>query len=511
LGAKFLMASLTERNGQGYINRDDDKGWVPLSNPEYAREQIYQNHIQGQSAIDRGLQGAQNYTRETLSGLDELLGGAENAREEQQFRRDQQQQNQSFEDFGGFAGDVGAFGAGASTALIPGKLPVQMLIGGVQGAAETPDSPAVGAGFGSALTFVGDYAADALGRMGRQLFGKRTNLVDEATQRSIARGEAEGLQFTPGQRTGDPSRRMLEKQLAKNPRTAGIDAQRFMNNQAALNDAAARTLGLQPTGRLTPTMRGQAVDSVSAAFDDIAENTAPIDILGGEWIKESHNLTADGGALMERFINKYPGLFKGDPIDGPQFNQARNWLAEQSRRVDPGVASEMQPFMRIMDDSLEAANVDLNPMMVDNIRRARQKWKALLVIEHAQRGAGQAAGGNIGADSAYQALRKYDKGGIYRGRQRDAFSNIVDAMAATGDNAPTVMPSQGGTRGITQTLMDQLYTGPAAEMYMKGSPWGEAMLGVMGDSARVPGVNTAGQATARGLMGLDDDDEQPGR
>jgi hypothetical protein len=507
LGAKFLMASLTEQNGQGYINRDDGQGWVPLTNPEYARAQIYQNHIQGQSALDRGLQGAQNYTRETLSGLDELLGGAENAREEQQFRRDQAQQNQSFEDFGGFAGDVGAFGAGASTALIPGKLPVQMLIGGVQGAAETPDSPAVGAGFGSALTFVGDYAADALGRMGRQLFGKRTNLVDEATQRSIARGEAEGLQFTPGQRTGDPSRRMLEKQLAKNPRTAGIDAQRFLNNQSKLNDAAAQTLGLPPTGRVTGTMRGQAADSVGAAFDDIAENTSPITLLGKDFIEEAQNLTADGSAMMERFINKYPNLFEGEAISGPQFNQARNWLAEQSRRL-PELSDEIQPFMRVMDDSLEAANIDTNPMMVDNIRRARQKWKALLVVENAQRGAQSAAGGDLAPLSAYQALRKYDKGGIFRGRYRDSFSNIVDSMAAAGDTAPPPQPSQGGTRNPLEFLMDQLYTGPAAESYMKGSPVGELLLGVMSQAGGVPGAGKAGQATARGLMAADNEQAQ---
>jgi hypothetical protein len=506
------MARLTERNGKGYINRDDDAGWVELSNPDYAREQIYQNHIQGQSALDRGLQGAQNYARDTISGASELLGGPENAQQEQQFRRDQAQQNQSFNDYGGFAGDVGAFGAGAASAFLPGKLPVQMGIGALQGAAENPNSPATGAGFGAGVTFAGDYAAEALGRIGRQMFGKRTQLVDEATQKSIARGEAEGLQFTPGQKTGDPSRRMLEKQLAKNPRTAGLDADRFLNNQVKLNDAAASTLGITPTGRVTGTMRGQAAKSVGDAFDSVADQSGPIDlgVVGQQFIEEAGNLTESGGVLLNRFVNKFPKAFEGGTIDGAQFNQMRNWLAEQTRRgpnIKSGAADEMQPFLRMLDDSLEAANID-NPALTSELRNARQKWKSLLVIENAQRGAESAASGNIAPLSAYQALRKYDKGGIFRGNYRDSFSNIVDSMAAAGDTVPPPQPSQGGTRGPLEFLMDQLYTGPAAANYMQGGQLGEALLGVMSARGGIQGAGKAGQAVGRGLFSADDERAQ---
>ncbi len=504
------MSKLTEHNGSGYINRDDGAGWVELSPSDYSREQIYQNHVAGMSAAERGWTGAGKYAADTISGISQLVGGPENDREQQQFRTDLQQQYQPFDDYGGAAPDVGAFAMGGSTALIPGKLPVQMGVGAIQGAAEMPDSPWTGAGIGAGITAAGDYLAGALGRMGRTLFGKRTQLVNEHDAAVIARGEAEGLKFTPGQKTGDPGRRMLEKQLAKNPRTAGLDLDRFLDNQAALNDSAARTLGLEPTGRLTATMRGQAAKSVGDAFDAVAEESSPVTILGEPFIKEAENLTAEGGALLERMLKKFPKAFEGEAISGQQFNQLRNWLAEQTRRgpnIKSGASDEMQPFLRILDDSLESANLETNPVLVDEIRRARQKWKSLLVIEQAQRGAEGAASGNISAPGAYQALRKYDKGGIFRGRYRDSFSNIVDAMAATGDTMPPPQPSQGGTRGITQALMDQLYTGPAAEAYMKGSRIGEILLGVMGDSAKVPGASTAGRAGARGLMA---DDESEG-
>ena len=89
-----------------------------------------------------------------------------------------------------------------------------------------------------------------------------------------------------------------------------------------------------------------------------------------------------------------------------------------------------------MDDSLEAANEATNPMLVDNIRKARQKWKSLLVIEDSLRGAEQSAKGDLTAATAYNVLKKYDKGGIFRGRARDPFNTIVDAMAAAGDLQP---------------------------------------------------------------------------
>jgi hypothetical protein len=191
------MAKLTTHQGSGYINRDDDKGSVQLSPSDYAREQIYQNEVQGQGVLERGTRGAANYALNTASGLSELLGGPENAQQQQGDRLERAQRYQSVEDYGGLAPAVGAFGAGAATAAIPGKLPVQMGIGGLQGAAESPESPGIGAAFGSGLTFVGDYAANAIGRISRQLFGKRSQLVSEADAASIVRGEAEGLQFTP--------------------------------------------------------------------------------------------------------------------------------------------------------------------------------------------------------------------------------------------------------------------------------------------------------------------------
>jgi hypothetical protein len=320
----------------------------------------------------------------------------------------------------------------------------------------------------------------------------------------------EGLQFTPGQLTDDTGRRLMEKQLMKNPRYAQADLDRFLSNQATLNSAAARMIDAPATGRVTPQMRGKAVEQVGKAFDDIATESAPIELIGQDWLQEVEGLTDVGHALHERFLRRFPGLFEGQPVSGKQFIDSRNWLAKQVRAKgnwQSGAAEEMQPFLRIMDDSLEAANETTNPVLVDNIRRARQKWKGLLVIEDSLRSAEGAAKGNMTAATAYNVLKKYDKGGIFRGRARDPFSTIVDAMAAAGDAPPSVMPSTDiGQGGPMRAIKDMLYTAPAVERYMRGENIGKVMLGQLEAAGPITrGMQGAGIGAPRGLMALDEE------
>ena len=249
---------------------------------------------------------------------------------------------------------------------------------------------------------------------------------------------------------------------------------------------------------------------VGQAFDDIAEQSAPIDLIGQDYLDAVRDMTDVGQDLNNRFINRFPSLFEGQPISGKQFIDARNWLAKQVRAKSnwqSGAAEEMQPILAIMDDSLMQANIG-NQVIVDKLARARQTWKSLLVIEDSLRGANQAAGGNLTAASAYQALKKYDKGGIFRGRQRDSFSTIVDAMAAAGDAPPAVMPSTDmGQGGIMRTIMDSLYTAPAAERYMRGQNIGRVMLGQLDEAGPVTrGMQAAGIGTPRGIMATQEDE-----
>lgn len=495
--------------GDRYFKEVAPGKWQELSEGQFRQESYYQTQIQGQSVGEKMITGAGQYIRNTLSGASELLGGDQNAYQQQQNRAEWAQEAAPHEQYGGIPYQAGQFMAPMGTAVIPGGLPAQMGIGAAQGAAENPDAPWMGAGFGAGMTWAGDWLAQSLGRVTRTLTNKRQALSPDITAKLDA-AEQYGLEFTPGQRMDDPAARRMEMQLMKNPRFAQLDQDRFLTNQANLNDAAAETLGLTPTGRLTGPMRGEAARAVGEAFDSVAGSSEPITLLGRPWVDAAQDLTDAGQAHMERFIRKFPTLFEGEPITGQQWVQARNWLAKQSRlksNIQSGVSEEMEPFMAILDDSLESANLQTNPGLINRITDARKKWKALLVIEDAQKRAGAAAGGNIPADQAYQALKRYDKGGIFRGKQGDKFSTIVDAMAAARDVEMPPMPSQDmGAGGALRGLAGALWNAPAAEMYMRGSNIGRMMLGQFDElqPGSVEGLRALGIGTARGLMADDD-------
>lgn len=500
------MAQLVQHNGKFY--KGEPGAWQELSKTEFTKETMMQRGVMNQSGLDRGMAGAGYYLQNLGSGARELTYG--DPQQEQQYRTDLRRDFGPHLDYGGFPVSAGQFGAGAASAVIPGGLKTQMAIGAAQGAAENPSSPLRGASLGGALTWAGDWAAKSIGRVARTLRGRRIAL-DPDYAATLARGQAEGLEFTPGQLTDDPARRMMEKQLMKNPRYAQADLDRFLSNQATLNSAAARNIGAPATGRVTPQMRGQAVEQVGKAFDDIATDSAPIELLGRDWLAEFEGLTDVGQALHERFVRRFPTMFEGGQVSGKQFIDARNWLAKQVRAKgnwQSGAAEELQPFLRIMDDSLEAANEASNPILVDNIRAARQKWKSLLVIEDSLRGAESAAKGNLTAATAYNVLKKYDKGGIFRGRARDPFSTIVDAMAAAGDAPPSIMPSTDmGQGGPLRAMKDMLYNKPAVESYMRGENIGKVMLGQLEEAGPITrGMQAGGVGAPRGIMALEQDE-----
>lgn len=503
------MAKLVELDGQGFYIGDDGKA-VPLSPSEYAKQQIYQNQIQGLSPGQQAMTAAGNYFANVGQGVKQIFSGSQGKQEAQQARAELAQRYQSMEDYGGYGKTIGEFGAPAASALLPGGLKAQMVYGAAQMAAEQPDTPVTGALMGAGTTLAGDRVASAVGRIGKQISARRRQLSqDQFYRESVEAGERAGLKFTPGQRSGDPARQIMERELAKNPRYAGLDMDRFLSNQARLNDLAAETLGLPATGRVTGPMRGQAAKSVSDAFDAIAKESAPVDLLPGEFTQAATDLvsTDPGQAWFNGMTRRFPEVFDegAGPMSGEQFNRLRNWVAKESRNmgnITSGVADDIQPLMSVLDDSLEAANMATNPGLTENIRAARDKWRSLLVVENAQRGAEAAAQGNLSPVSAYNALRKYDKGGLFRGRGRGEFSDAVQAMAMVGDKMPTIRPSGDPSLrgGPLNWLEETFWTGPAVENYMQGGNLGAMMLGQYQPGAAGPLLQSAGIGTARGLM-----------
>ena len=222
------MAQLIESNGQYY--KGEPGAWEQITPQQFQKESIMQQGVQSQSGIERGSAAAGYYFQNLASGARELTYGDQG--EEQQYRADLKRDFGPHLDYGGFPVTAGQFGGAAASAVIPGGLKTQIAIGGVQGAAENPDSPWMGAGLGAGMTWAADWAMQGVGRIMNTMRRKRLAL-DPDYAATLARGQAEGLQFTPGQIADDPAQRAMEKQLIKNPRYIQLDMDRFLSNQAA--------------------------------------------------------------------------------------------------------------------------------------------------------------------------------------------------------------------------------------------------------------------------------------
>jgi hypothetical protein len=395
------------------------------------------------------------------------------------------------------AAPVGEFIPDIASAFIPGKWPVQLGIGMMEGAARMPDNPTIGATFGAAGTGGGYYAGKMANRIGTNISTRGERLRRSEYERGVIRkGEEAGLEFTPGQRSGSQADLRLESRMRKDPAFAELDELRYQQNMEALNDEAARTIGVTPEGgRITPPMRAEAVDSVGKAFDDVALATDGAALDAEHIILMEENLTLAGEQLWRKFGRTYESIAQGNHMSGADFNSARNWLANQSRK-NPDIGDDIQEMMALFDDTLEAAN----PAQAQAIGEARKKWKALLIIENSLGGAQNAAGGNISPYGAFSALKRYEKGGFFRGRTTDnKFFDQVNAMSLAGDVQPGHTVSAPHTP-IARRVLDEVFNKPLMKNYLQGGGAGRTLMGLTHDVPTSPRAGQAGVASIRGLL-----------
>ncbi|GAF72391.1 unnamed protein product, partial [marine sediment metagenome] len=167
------MARLIELNGEYF--KEADSGWQPLTQMEWTRETMLQDAANQQGFTEDARQGGAKAVSDLWSGTKQLMG-IEGPQEAQQFRSDLQQAYQPTEEYGGTGAPFGEFGGSAMTGFLPGGLVPQLGYGALQGAAESPESPGMGAAFGGAITYGGDVAGNMVNRIARTLKGKRMQL-----------------------------------------------------------------------------------------------------------------------------------------------------------------------------------------------------------------------------------------------------------------------------------------------------------------------------------------------
>lgn len=285
-----------------------------------------------------------------------------------------------------------ALGEAATTAFIPGKLPVQMGIGGVEGAlrGDTAGERAINAIFGIGGAFAGQKFGDMIGARFQNFLAKMTGAEGaEAAGRLLD----QGVTMRPSQRpflgvpgfSRSPMARFTDflNGIITGNRLPGQAANtRFLDRQAL---AAVGVRG----SNVTREALGEAHTNIQKVYQHIADN---VDNVGFDdaaiqrlsQVSELAETAEAQGALIRRhFNNILDSATGGKPMSGQRWNQIRNKLNSAVRSAwrtgDENSAEAASELIEIMDDALEVAAPELSATLPD----ARNKWRLLRVLRRA--------------------------------------------------------------------------------------------------------------------------------
>jgi len=325
----------------------------------------------------------------------------------------------------------------------------------------------------------GGLAGNMAARVTGSISGVARNVrsqLDEYGKRVLQKGEEAGLVFTPGQKQGSESLQQLEASLRSSPAFSGIDEARIAGNQTRLNELVAENMG-RPGQRITPELRADVADEVGEVFDNLGKNVESVNIADEAMSAVLDDLSEAGEGVYNRLIKRYPSLNTGN-MTGKDWSSARNWLAKQSRNtanIQSGASDDITQIINAMDDGLAQSA----PEIAEQLGRARQQWKGLLLAEGGLRGATAEAAGDVSPAALAQTLRKLDKGGYSRGRTDSPLYDAIRAQNFTADvvgNSGTATREYLMNRGVKQALIDKAMYGPL-QTYMQGGPLSGLMAG----------------------------------
>lgn len=294
-----------------------------------------------------------------------------------------------------WGGWVGSNATAAAPALIPGAQGLGALaaIGAAQGAL-TPTTTAgtsglesrlINTGVGGALGAVGKVAGDAAGGwLARRVGAALKPALTDAQQSAIQEGEALGMRVTPGQRAGSKPLQQVEARLQSYPWTSGPFAKVSEGNQAALDRAAAQSIG-EDASTVDANTMGRASERLGAVFDRVRNADRPVNV--------------DPGAtesLLDQVDAEHEGLLPGDmSIRDNKLVGQLDSLMQRAKGVEPNRDAFLSDFEKLSQPNpadpasrlLHGASVDL---VRDPIDPATVHLEGITALTKRQ-GAGSAA------------------------------------------------------------------------------------------------------------------------
>lgn len=247
--------------------------------------------------------------------------------------------------------------------------------------------------------------------------------------------DAEGVDMTAGQRTGNKPLQYLEAELG------GAKAADVMDRQSRqFTAAAARKAGVN-ADNLTPDVMNKAFEDIGTRFDNLASKTAvPMDT---QMQDDLLNAVIDYQAVdampapaAESIMNRISSLASknGSVLDGKAYKEISSDIARYTRTAkDPALISAMRTMKSALDDAIERG---LSGDLLNEWRAARNQYKNLLVLEKGVSGAG-AEDGLISPAKLRSAAVQKEGRNFVRGR-----SDFTD-LAKAGEAGLKPLPNSG--------------------------------------------------------------------
>lgn len=364
---------------------------------------------EGMSSMQRGLAGAGKFVADTGRGVGQMLGLVDQASVDEAKRLDAPLMNTTAGKVGNFAG---AAAGAVPLAMIPGAntLVGASLVGAGVGATQptaTGESRAENAALGAAGGFVGQGAANLVGRALRPVQGQLSPPLQDLAKKAAE----QGIPLTPAQLTGSKPLKIIEAVMENLPFTAGAQAEIKQGQRAAFNRAVLKQIG-EDADLATPEVLTAAKNRIGGQFNKLTESTEIK--LGDDFLDLLTKLDSSRNAFsspqIKGAVDKALELAAQGKISGRDYQNARTSLTNAAKGAyssDPELGQVLKALRGGLDD---AAGQSIAPADKAAWDLARKQWGSLKTIEKAAAPtSADAVAGNVSPAKLAQALMSGNK------------------------------------------------------------------------------------------------------
>lgn len=312
-------------------------------------------------------------------------------------------------------------------------------------ASASPGTASAGASVTGGATARGTGGGFNYGAVGSDVSAGLT----EAQRALMERGQAMGMQLTPGQASGSRALQQLEAKLESQPMTSGRFNAIKANNQTILNRVASGSIG-EAADVLDSHVLQQAQDRISNVYKLVADKT-PRSIDQNQFIGRLAGIENDfegllpGSVLDNPLTKRLFGYAEKGQATGEQLQDLASKLGRAAHNQMTSTNGDRQLGMALfkvkdMADDLLASG--LNGKTLQAFDSARGQYRNLMLLTQ-RNGVINPSSGNLNGNALAGLLQQKDRNGFLFGRNQ---SDLYDAARFAQAFRPIVGDSGTATR-----------------------------------------------------------------